>query len=112
MTPSHEQPSAPDRQWRTPPNPQDIHPGDLVQLHETDTEWRVVEPPGDLTAKHDVTQIGVVIRSSPSLGGVKMLKDVTAYRPCPERNGASFQVVEDAEQQTLDAIAVASGRDG
>lgn len=95
---------APDRQWRAVPDPQAIEPGDLVQLHGTDTAWRVVEPPGDLTPKHEVIQLGVVICGSPSLSGIKMLKDVTAYRPCPERDGVEFQAVETRDQQTLDVV--------
>lgn len=49
---------APDRQWRAFPHRQEIQPGDLEQFHESDTEWRVVEPPGDLTRKHDVVFSG------------------------------------------------------
>lgn len=98
--------AASDSQWWPVPDPQDILPSDLVQLHETDTAWRVVEPPGDLTPKHSVTQIGLIIRERPSLGGIKMFKDVSAYRPCPERDGVSVQTVEYQAQQTLDEIAL------
>jgi hypothetical protein len=90
--------------WRDVPDPEEILPGDLVQLHSTDTVWRVVEPPGDLTPKHDVRQIGVCIQGSPALGGNKMFKEVTGYRPCPERDPAWFEEPDHESQQTFDGF--------
>lgn len=68
-----------------------------------DTGWGVVHLQGTLTPKHAVTQIAVVIRGHLSLGGIKMFKDVSAYRPCPERDNISLQTLENKTQETLAA---------
>lgn len=89
--------------------PEDLRPGDLVRLGDSESEWRVVEPVEDReTATHSGKLVGVTIKGSPSLGSWKPFRRVVEHVP----RGAAFEDPESDEQATLDDAVAAAGGDG
>lgn len=89
-------------------DPEDLRPGDVVRLRDSDSEWRVVEPVEEReTATHSGKLVGVTIKGSVSLGDWKPVRRVVDHIP----RGAEFEDSESDEQATLDDAVAAAGGD-
>jgi hypothetical protein len=82
------------------PDPEEIKPGDLVRLENSDSDWRVVEPVEERsTAHHSGKLIAICIKGSPSLGGWKPARRIVEHVP----RGCEFEEPE-REQAELTEV--------